>query len=189
MSTAAATKRASEEDFFALPDGVKAELISGEILMAPSALAKHGLLQAKLSTMLDPYSRKGGPRGPGGWHIIVEVDVRLRHGLIVRPDLAGWRRERMPNLPETIPVDLVPDWICEVVSPSNARHDRIRKRKIYAEFGVQHYWIVDPTEETLEPLQLHEGRWLEQGILGRGDKIQVEPFAQAEWLIDDLMPE
>lgn len=181
---------ATEEDFFALGEGVKAELISGEILMAPSALGRHGQLQGNMFAIFgDAYSRRHGRGGPGGWQIILEVDVRLKPGLILRPDIAGWRRERMPKVPDSVPIDLAPDWICEVVSPSNARHDRIRKRKIYLEQGVQHYWIIDPQTDTLEALELSNGRWLELGVFGRGDAIAIEPFVATEWLLEDVLPE
>lgn len=184
-----ARKFATEEDFFALGDA-KVELISGEILMAPSALGVHGVLQGNVfATLHERYGRKGGPRGPGGWQILLEVDVRFKPGSILRPDLSGWRRERMPSIPAKVPIDIAPDWVCEIVSPSNANHDRVRKRRIYAEFGVKHYWIVDPHEETLEALELQAGRWLELGIFGRGDQVQVEPFGFDAWAFEDLLPE
>lgn len=76
------------------------------------------------------------------------------------PDLAGWRRERLPALPDTAWFDLAPDWICEVLSPGTARTDRALKMPLYAAKGVEWLWLVDPDQETLKVCQRHDAHWL-----------------------------
>ena len=106
------------------------------------------------------------------------MDVQLgKH--VVRPDLAGWRRSRLPE-PNVRPIAVTPDWICEVVSPSNEAHDRVTKRRIYAEQGVLHYWIVDPVARTLEALALESGRWVDAGSFDESANARVPPFEAVE---------
>ena len=81
--------------------------------------------------------------GPGGWILLDEPELHL-HGDVLVPDLAGWRRERMPELPDAAAFELAPDWICEVLSPSTAASDRAEKMPIYARERVAHVWLVDP---------------------------------------------
>jgi Uma2 family endonuclease len=103
----------------------------------------------------------GGEGGPGGWWLIIEPDIRLAPNDIVAPDLVGWRRERMPEFPETRPIDVVPDWICEVVSPKDRGRDRVRKAGLYLRAAMPHYWILDPGQRTLEAFTI-------RGNLGLG---------------------
>ena len=129
-----------------------------------------------------PYDDDDGHGGPGGWWILTEVDVQLAAHRVVRPDVAGWRRERFPDPRGQRPVLVVPDWICEVVSPAKPAHDRVTKRRLYAAHGVPFYWIVDPEERTLEALRLdvdaHE--WREVGAYGDDDVARIAPFEAVE---------
>ncbi len=97
---------------------------------------------------------------PGGWWIATEVEVQLAPSQIYRPDVVGWRRERVPERPTGTPVAIRPDWICEVLSPSNPGTDRVKKLNRYHQFGVPHYWLVDPIEESLSVF-----RWTAEGYL------------------------
>nr|WP_276605008.1 Uma2 family endonuclease [Nannocystis sp. RBIL2] len=142
----------------AYPSEVKAEIFAGEIHVQPSALPGHSRAQRSLSHFI------GGPfdddtQGPEGWWILIEMDVRFGAHDIVRPDLVGWRRTRLPELPDIRPMDLVPDWICEVLSPSTERIDRVRKQQLYARHGVPHYWLVNPIERVLEAYVLDGAQW------------------------------
>lgn len=173
---------ATYDDLLALPPDRRAEIIAGELHASPSPRPRHSRTQRALGTFIGrPFDDDDGHGGPGGWWILVEVDVRLSPHDIVRPDLAGWRRERLGADPwDTLPIDVVPDWICEVLSPSNAAHDRVIKRRLYARHRVPHYWIVDPHTRTLEALRLEGDLWVETGSWGEGDLARVEPFEAVE---------
>ena len=99
---------------------------------------------------------------------------------MVVPDLAGWRRERLPAMPEEAFFSLAPDWVCEVLSPSTERIDRGRKLRIYAEAGVAHAWLVNPVERTLEVLRLRDGAWTIVAVCSDSDTVRVEPFEAIE---------
>jgi Uma2 family endonuclease len=109
----------------------------------------------------------------------MEVDIQLGTHDIVRPDLAGWRRERLPD-PDLQPIPIVPDWACEVLSPSNAAHDRVTKRKMYAEHGVRYYWIVDPGARTVEAFELRDGTWVDVGTHDETSVARIPPFDAVE---------
>jgi Uma2 family endonuclease len=151
-------KPASYEDILALPENVVGELVDGELFVTPRPAAPHALAETALAGEL--YSQFGhGREGvPGGWVILVEPELHVV-GQVVVPDLAGWRRERMPEVPKVPYFELAPDWVCEVISPSTGALDRARKLPRYAEAGVAHVWLVDPTPRTLEVFRLDAGSW------------------------------
>ncbi|MFH1176953.1 MAG: Uma2 family endonuclease [Acidobacteriota bacterium] len=179
-------KLATWDDIAGLPEGTRVEVLAGAIVMAPRPLPRHSFLQGRLSYFL------GGPFAidaePGGWWILAEVDVELGPHDVVEPDLAGWRRERVPGFPDDRPIRIVPDWICEILSPSNARHDLISKADLYRRAGVPYYWIVNPDERFLQALQLHEDGWLLLGTWGDGDRARITPFEAVELEIGRLFP-
>lgn len=186
-----ARKLATYDDLLALPEGVRAEVIDGILVTPPAPLPRHARAQGALSRLIGgPYDGEDGRGGPGGWWILPEVDVCLGAHDIVRPDLAGWRRERLPAPWDMRPIDVAPDWICEVVSPSNQAHDRVRKRRLYAEHGVPYYWLVDPGERTLEALRLSEDRshWIELGAFDHESRVRIAPFAEVELELAMLFP-
>lgn len=118
--------------------------------------------------------------GPGGWVILDEPELHL-HGDVDVPDLAGWRRARMPELPDATAFELAPDWVCEVLSPSSAAIDRAEKMPIYARERVSHTWLVDPIAKTLDAFRLDEdARWLLLGAWRDDAKVRVDPFAEIE---------
>jgi len=119
---------------------------------------------------------QAGRGGPGGWFILDEPELHLQRDVLV-PDLAGWRRDRMPRLPEEAFFSLAPDWVCEVISPSTAAMDRVRKLPIYAREHVMHAWLIDPLARTLEVLRLESQRWVIAGTWSGDDVIRAEPFA------------
>lgn len=172
---------ATYEDLLALPEDEKAEIIAGEIVVQPAGLPEHGRSQGWLwSRVGGAYDDDDGRGGPGGWWILQETDVRFRPNEIVRPDLAGWLRERLPSPWGLRPIDVVPDWTCEILSPSNRSLDLVTKRELYARHGVRHYWIVDPENATLEALELVDGGWCRVGHHGRDDCVRVPPFEEVE---------
>jgi Uma2 family endonuclease len=124
-----------------------------------------------------PYDHGRG--GPGGWWILDEPELHL-HSDVVVPDLAGWRRSRMERLPETAHFALVPDWVCEVISPSTARLDRTKKLGVYAREGVSYCWIVDPVLRTLDVLRLESVRWTVASSHADDEIVRPEPFADVD---------
>ncbi len=115
--------------------------------------------------------------GPGGWWIFIEPEVHfVRDVEVIVPDLAGWRRERMPYLPEDHRFKVVPDWICEILSPSTASKDREVKMPLYVRYGVQYAWLIDPVKRTLEACRLETGAWIEVGCFADTDQVAVPPF-------------
>jgi len=177
-----ASRLATAEDLARLPDKPACEVIAGEIVEKASPGPDHGTAQARLAGELGrPFNRRGGGGGqPGGWWLMVEVEIELETHEVYRPDLSGWRRDRVPERPRVRPVRIRPDWVCEILSPSNARYDLIAKLRTYHRCGVQHYWIVDPSNETLT---VH--RWGPDGYVvaltaARGDKARAEPFDAIE---------
>jgi Uma2 family endonuclease len=180
---------ATYEDLLALPEDVRAEIVHGELVKLPAPLPEHSRLQRTLSSHIGrPFDDDDGRGGPGGWWILVEVDVRLDVHEIVRPDVAGWRRERLPSPWGKRPIDVVPDWICEVLSPSNEAHDRVKKRRLYAASGVSFYWMVDPAERTLEALRLVDGRWVDAGSFDDAAVAAIPPFDAIEIEVARLFP-
>ncbi|MEO1607989.1 MAG: Uma2 family endonuclease, partial [Pseudomonadota bacterium] len=115
----------------------------------------------------------------------VEPEVHLENHVVV-PDIAGWRRARLPKLPETAWFDLAPDWVCEILSPATTRIDRTDKLAIYAEFGVSHVWLIDPGLKTLEVLALTNGASLLVSTFKDNDTVATPPFAAHEFPLDGL---
>ena len=188
---ASARKLAGSDDLLRLPEDVRAEVLGGQLTTPPSPLPRHARAQGALRRFIGgPYDDDDGRGGPGGWWILLEVDVRLGAHDIVRPDLAGWRRERLPVPWDVRPIDVVPDWICEVVSPSNAAHDRVRKRSAYARFGVPYFWLVDPDARTLEALRLDPTTrgWVEVGAYDDEAIARIAPFEDIELEVSRLFP-
>lgn len=184
-----ARKLATYEDLLLLADGVKAEVIHGGLVTLPAPLPRHSKAQRSLAHLVGrPFDDDDGRGGPGGWWILLEVDVRLSTHDIVRPDLAGWRREKLPDPWDLRPIDTRPDWVCEILSPSNVAHDRVQKRRLYAEHGVPFYWMVDPKARTHEALCLHEGAWVDAGTYDDSATARVPPFEAIELEVGRLFP-
>lgn len=176
--TELALRRATYEDLLKVPDHLVGELIDGELYTTPRPALRHSNVTSSLGADLHVWFQRGRG-GPGGWWILDEPQLRLAEESLV-PDIAGWRRERLPVLPDTATIDIAPDWICEVQSPSTARFDRVKKLPVYAEHGVQHAWLIDPPARTLEVLRLENGRWVVAGNYGGDDVVRAEPFEAVE---------
>ncbi len=173
-----ARKLATYDDILGLPADARAEVIAGVLYEHASPRPRHQRVQAAFGRYV------GGPFDqddePGGWWILVDTDVRFALHDIVRPDVVGWRRERMPHLPDDRPVDLVPDWICEIRSASTASHDVLRKRPLYAQHGVGWFWAADPEARVVESFVNRDGRWVAQGAAGDGELARLLPFDAVE---------
>ena len=156
-NVAAPAALATYQDVLDAPEHLVAELIGGTLYTHPRPAPRHATAGAGLLGRLRPAFDRGGD-GPAGWRILYEPELHLDDEVLV-PDLAGWRRERMPQLPETAYFTLSPDWVCEVLSPSTRKLDLVHKRPIYASAGVAHLWLIDPVERILEAFRLHDGKW------------------------------
>jgi Uma2 family endonuclease len=120
-----------------------------------------------------------GEGGPGGWLFLDEPEVHLL-GHIVVPDLAGWRRDRMPEMPSAPFIELAPDWLCEVLSPSTEAEDRADKMPLYGQAGVHDPWFVDPLTRTLEAFTLEAGAWRVLGTWRGEARVRIQPFDAME---------
>jgi hypothetical protein len=178
--------RSLYEQLSMLPDNLVGEIIGGELHTQPRPRGRHIAAESGL------HLRIGGPfrlgeGGPGGWWILPEPEVHfVRDTEVAVPDLAGWRRERMPGIPEDHRFEIVPDWVCEILSPGTVQKDRTVKLPLYARFGVAHAWIVDPSARTLEAFQLREGAWVLIAALRNDDPVSVAPFDAVTFSLADL---
>ena len=183
----AARRRATYEDLCQVPDHKVAEILDGELFVTPRPALRHAHTSSGLGGQLwNPF--EGGRGGPGGWWILDEPELHFTDDILV-PDLAGWRRERLPAVPQTAYMTLAPDWVCEVISPSTERIDRSRKMRIYAREGVMHLWLVDPIVRTLEVLRLDGARWVLLDTHSDTDIVRVEPFEAIEIELRTLWPD
>jgi Uma2 family endonuclease len=173
-----ALRRATYDDVLSAPPHKVAELIHGVLHTQPRPAGPHARAASVLGEELGPPFDRGRG-GPGGWILLDEPELHLGEHVLV-PDLAGWRRERMPVVKDVPFFTLAPDWICEVLSKSTSKVDRAEKLPIYAEHGVPHAWLVDPISRTLEVLRLENGRWSIVGTHADAARVRVEPFDAIE---------
>jgi Uma2 family endonuclease len=171
-----ARQRATLADLEAVPANLSAELIHGVLytMARPKPRRQHAnvFLSGEVS---GPFQRGRG--GPGGWWILTEPGVAFPELDVeeISPDLAGWRKERMPELPDAR-ITVVPDWVCEILSPSTRSHDQRIKRPLYARVGVRWMWVVDVDARTVVASRNEAGRWLELGVFVDDDVLRAEPF-------------
>jgi|SRR5262245_12517855 len=168
---------ATYEDLCAVPDTMVAEIIDGELIATPRPASPHALATSVLMGELGPPFNcpPGDADGPGGWWLLFEPELHFGNDVLV-PDVAGWRRERLPVLRNVAAFTLAPDWLCETTSPATGAIDRGRKMRIYAREGVRHLWIVDPLARTLEVYRLEDERWVVAATHAGEDVVRVEPF-------------
>ena len=170
-----AHKKATYEDLLAVPENLVAEILSGELHTHPRPGPRHSLASTLLTAVIAGHFDRTSNDGPGGWWILDEPECHLDSDVAV-PDIAGWRQTTMPELPETAHIEIRPDWVCEVLSPSTAQIDGVIKREIYASHGVHNYWLVDPLERMLEAFTLSNGQWVLSAAIRDNDKAIVPPF-------------
>jgi Uma2 family endonuclease len=156
------------------PEHLVAEIINGELHLSPRPAGPHTAAASALGYELGPPFHQG-KNGPGGWIILVEPELHLGEQIVI-PDIGGWRRERMPTVTRDAYFTLAPDWVCEMLSRSTEAIDRAKKLPIYAAAGVQHAWLVNARQRTLEVLRLHEGKWLTVAVHLGDQRVRAEPF-------------
>ncbi|MGC9193926.1 MAG: Uma2 family endonuclease [Syntrophobacteraceae bacterium] len=180
-----AKKKATYEDLYGIPENMTGEIVDGEMIVHPRPSRKHIFAASRLDKKLGAPYEFGEGGGPGGWIILVEPEIQLGEHTLV-PDLAGWRKERFPVEEETNSISVAPDWICEILSPSTYRLDKIIKMPIYATCGVGFFWLIDPINRTLDAYRLESGKWVASGSFYEDDKVRAEPFQEVEFNLGDL---
>ena len=184
---------ATYQDLLDAPDNMVAEIIDGALSLQPRPIFRHAIASSTLGIEIGGAFQRGRG-GPGGWWIVDEPELHLGSNVVV-PDLAGWRRERMPDPPDTAYVQLAPDWICEVLSASTRTHDQIGKRRIYEEHGVDYIWFVDPDARTLQSFRLTGDGPLLTGMVEGDEEVALPPFEAVPfnlgslWLPDPEKPD
>jgi Uma2 family endonuclease len=169
---------ATYDDLVQVPDVMIAEIVDGELHASPRPAPRHAVAGSAVGALIwGPYHHGRG--GPGGWWILYEPELHLGDDVLV-PDWAGWRRSRMPGVPDTAYFPLAPDWVCEILSPSTASLDRAKKLACYAREHVAHAWLIDPLARTLEVLRLDAGRWTILATHSGADVVRAEPFAEID---------
>ena len=161
MSVPAPTPKrvATYEDLLAVPDHLVAEILDGELVVSPRPALPHANASSFIGADLlggFGHGPGGGAGSSGGWWILDEPELHFGQHV------------------------LVPDWCCEVLSPSTARHDRLQKMRIYAREGVRHLWLVDPLARTLEVFRLEGERWLLLATHADDERVRAEPFEALE---------
>jgi Uma2 family endonuclease len=173
-----AKKRATYDDVLAAPPNMVAEIIDGELELSPRPASPHALAATALGEELGPPFKRGRG-GPGGWMILFEPELHLGPDILV-PDLGGWRRARMPEVPDTPFFELAPDWVAEVLSPSTYARDRGRKVPLYGHAGVSHIWLIEPRAQLLEVLALDGTSYRIIATFEGSAVVHAEPFDAIE---------
>ena len=185
-----AKKFATYEDLLKVPDHLVAEIIAGELITSPRPGPRHVRASSKLGIKIGgPFDEGSG--GPGGWWILDEPEIHFQEDILV-PDLAGWKKDIVSALPTSKHYfEIAPQWVCEVLSPSTAGLDRVKKLPVYLREKVDHVWLIDPISKTLEVYQRREGGWFLLATFAGNDPVRVAPFDAIEidlgalWLPDE----
>jgi Uma2 family endonuclease len=168
-------RNATYDDLVALPDDRIAEIVSGDLYSSPRPRVRHArvlsAIGAKLFAAFDD-----GVRGAEGWWVLDEPELHLANDVLV-PDIAAWRRERLPVLPDTSAIELAPDWVCEILSPATAGLDREQKLPSYARHCVRWLWLIDPSQQRVEVHEQSGGRWTLLEGSQAGEVLAAEPFS------------
>jgi Uma2 family endonuclease len=179
MSGSGPRRPATYEDLRQVPDHLVAEIVDGELVTSPRPAVRHAAAASSVhSGLFGTFDRRGGGT-PGGWIVLFEPELHIV-GQVLVPDVAGWRHDRMPVLPDAPFIEVPPDWICEVLSPSTMALDRTRKMFHYARAGVSHLWLLDPYPETLEVFRLEDDAWRLVTAVAGSVTVAVEPFQAVE---------
>ncbi len=175
-----ARRHATYDDVLSAPEPLVAELIDGDLYTSPRPAIPHARVSSALGQDLRSFDQPlGAPDGVGGWWILDEPELHFGADVLV-PDVAGWRRERLPELPDEAAFTLAPDWVCEALSPSTTSLDRTRKMPVYAKAGGAWLWLIDARSRTLEVYRLDAGQWVVAASYSGSTAVRAEPFAALE---------
>ncbi|MCB1741809.1 MAG: Uma2 family endonuclease [Gammaproteobacteria bacterium] len=177
-------RTASHEDLLGVPSRLVAEILNGRLVTHPRPPPRQAFAASSLRhELIGPFQKGRG--GPGGWCISGEPELHMGADVMV-PDIAGWRREHLHTLPETAGIETAPDWVCEILSPTTARDDRVVKMALYARDDIDHLWLIDPDLRMLEVYALESGRWLLLESHRDDARITAPPFGAVEIELDAL---
>jgi Uma2 family endonuclease len=180
------TKPATYADIEALPPHVVGEILFGQLVTQPRPARPHTISASSLGYMVTgPY--KYGKGGPGGRIIIDEPELHLGPHVLV-PDIAGWHAERLLGKTNASWFDVPADWVCEVLSDSTIKYDRVDKSRIYATYGVTHVWHLDPVAKFLEVFLRQGENWLRTHTFVAEDDVIAPPFESAVFKLAELWP-
>lgn len=169
----------------AAAEGLACELVDGELVEKAAPDQAHGGAQLAVATpVFASYNRRRGGGG-GGWWIRAEVEIAFGAD-VLRPDLSGWRRDRVPVMPEAWPVPVAPDWVCEILSPSTAGRDLGPKRDRYHQAGVGDYWVVDRAHQLLLVYRHGPGGYVLVQSAGAAERLHPEPFEAIDLFVGQL---
>ena len=186
VKTATTSHKASYQDVLDAPSNMVAEIVDGTLYTHPRPAPAHAIASSRLGNRLGPPF-DFGEGGPGGWWILDEPELHLGEDIVV-PDIAGWRRVRMPEFPDTAYFTLAPDWVCEVLSPSTRMLDLGGKKAFYAREGVGYLWLVDPDVRSLEVFVLRGTEWTLIDTLFDDAPVSLPPFEAITFNLSDLWP-
>jgi Uma2 family endonuclease len=178
---------ATYADLEAVPPHLVAEILAGDLVTHPRPSPRHATAHASLIEELAGPYQKRRRGGPGGWLFLTEPEIHLGEHVVV-PDIAAWRREKMTDAPEGTGIKIVPDWVCEVLSPSTVSYDRTVKFRIYHQFRVGHLWYVDPVARTLEVFSWSDPHWIAHGNFGDFEDVSAPPFEAVSFNLGLLWP-
>jgi Uma2 family endonuclease len=174
-------------DLDALPPGIVGEIIDGVLYTMTKPRMRHQRTTTGIGGDLrGPFDL--GRSGPGGWWIVTEPGIELPNTPEISPDVAGWHRERMPEMPGDEPIRVVPDWVCEILSKITRRHDQLVKMPYYANVGVAYAWVVDLEARVLTAQRLESGRWLTNGTYSDEIDARIAPFDAIPLNVADWWP-
>jgi Uma2 family endonuclease len=173
-----ASRRATYADVLAAPPQRVAELLDGTLYTQPRPRLRQAYAASRLGGKLEtPFGT--GAQGPGDWILLDEPELHLASDVVV-PDLAGWRRSTLPELPDEAYLTVRPDWMCEVLSPSTQRTDRVLKLSLYRREAVPYVWLLDPAAKTLEILRLDGASYRLLDTFADDARVRAEPFDASE---------
>ncbi len=186
MSLPASSSKSLYQQLMELSEHLTGEIIGGQLYTQPRPAGPHAVATSSLGA--DVHNAfHSGRGGPGGWWILDEPEVHfVRDTEVAVPDIAGWRRERLPRIPRDQRFEVAPDWICEVLSPGTAKYDRVVKMPLYAQYGVAFLWLVDPAARTLEAFALKDEHWTVIGQFKDQEQVSIEPFTAISLALADL---
>lgn len=169
-------------------DDERLELINGEIVKRTMTRGKHSKVQTGIPVEIELYNKKNNNNS--GWWILSEVSVRYNEYQCPEHDIAGWRKERLPEIPDEV-ISVTPDWVCEIVSPGHEKKDTVHILNILLNNSVPYYWIISPEQKTLIAYKLIDDKYtvIESIEAKSGDKIKIEPFEEVEFDLDYVFGE
>ncbi len=182
FSTTGGSKlRAKYQDIIDLPANLRGEILFGQLHTSPRPSPTHQKAMLKMAFRLEgKWGEDSSGSESGTWVFLTEPELHLDRHIIV-PDIAAWKAYRVgSSFYEKAAIKLVPDWVCEIQSPSTASLDRVAKSRVYHQLKISYYWLLDPVAMTLEVMKYSKPGWTQTGSYCDNDKVKAEPFADLE---------